>query len=208
MRAFFLAILGSLMSWWGLFFIAALDSSMLFFLPFAVDIAIVYMASRSPEFFWLYPILASAGSVCGAAVTFYIGSRLGDAGLKHFIGEKRLDGVRGRIETKGAVALGILALVPPPFPFTACVLAAGALNLSTPVFLSTLFVGRLVRFEAEAALARIYGRRILKWLESDIVEYVVIGLAVVAIVGTVFTIVQFVRKTRAHRGHSQRHRAA
>jgi len=207
-RAFFLAILGSLMSWWGVFLIAALDSSMIFFLPFAVDIAIIYMASRSPEFFWLYPILASAGSICGAAVTVHIGRRLGDAGLKHFISEKRLDGLRHRIETKGAVALGILALIPPPFPFTACTLAAGALNVKTAVFLGTVFVGRLVRFEAEAALARIYGRRILRWLESDILEYAVIGIVIVGIVGTAITAVQFVRKTRAHQGRPHRHRAA
>src|SRR5437868_8987296 len=98
MRGFLVSIFGTLMSWWGLWLIAALDSTMVFFLPLAVDIAVVILASRSHHLFWIYPILASAGSLCGAGVTFYIGKRLGEAGLHHFISKGRLASVRKRIE--------------------------------------------------------------------------------------------------------------
>src|ERR1700704_6573440 len=108
MRNFFVSIFGALMSWWGLWLIAALDSTMVFFMPMGVDIAVVILASRSKELFWLYPIVASVGSLCGAAITYYIGRRLGEAGLEHYISKGRLVQVRQRIQTKGAVAIAIL----------------------------------------------------------------------------------------------------
>jgi membrane protein YqaA with SNARE-associated domain len=207
-RAFFASIFGALMSWWGICLIAALDSSMVFFLPLAVDIGVIILASRSRELFWLYPILASAGSLCGAAVTYYIGHRLGESGLERFVSKKRLTAVQRRIEDKGAVALAVLDLIPPPFPFTACILAAGALKVSTPVFFITLGLTRLLRFGVEAVLAYFYGRQIIGWLKSDTFEYISMFLFAVAVLGTVITAVQVVRKTRSpHSGHGRRQTA-
>jgi membrane protein YqaA with SNARE-associated domain len=171
---------------------------MIFFLPLAVDIAVVVLTSRTRELFWLYPILASAGSLCGAAITYYVGRQLGEAGLEHFVSRRRLTGFRRRIEDKGAVALAVLDLLPPPFPFTACVLAAGALRVSTALFFITLFVTRLLRFGVEAVLAYFYGPQIIRWLKSDIVEYIGVGLFAVAVIGTVITIVHVIRNTGAH----------
>src|SRR5262249_12225974 len=107
MREFFATIFGGFLSWWGLWLIAALDSTMVFFLPLAVDIAVIILASRSREMFWIYPILAAGGSLCGAALTYYIGRRLGEAGLERHVSKKRLAGFRRRIEERGAVALAI-----------------------------------------------------------------------------------------------------
>src|SRR5215470_10843733 len=98
MRGFFAAIFGGLLSWWGIILIGAFDSSMVFFLPFGVDIAVIILVSRKPSLFWFYPIIASAGSLAGAAVTFYIGRRLGDAGLDHFVPKNRLAAIRCSVE--------------------------------------------------------------------------------------------------------------
>jgi membrane protein YqaA with SNARE-associated domain len=204
MRGFFVAILGSLMSWWGLCLIAALDSTMVFFLPLAVDIAVIILVSRSHRLAWLYPVLAAAGSLCGAAVTFYIGKQLGERSLDHFVSKRRLASVRRRLEEKGAVALAVLDLIPPPFPFTACILAAGALEVSQSLFFITLFLTRSVRFGAEALLAYLYGPRIITWLQSDSFEYVGIFLFAVSILGTVISVIQLVHKTRAHRSPTRR----
>ena len=211
MRGFFVTLFGSLLSWWGLWLIAAFDSSMLFFLPMAVDIAVVILASRERELCWLYPILAAAGSVCGAAVTYYVGGRIGEAGLERFVSKRRLEQVQNRIKEKGAVALALLNLIPPPFPFTACILAAGALKVNAPRFFITLSVTRLLRFGGLAVLAYFYGRRIIAWLKSDTVEYIGIGLFAVAVIGSAVTAVQLLRKARAHRrtgGHTGRSRVA
>jgi membrane protein YqaA with SNARE-associated domain len=203
MRGFFLTIFGGLLTWWGLWLIAALDSTMVFFLPLAVDIAVIILASRSPDLFWIYPILAAAGSICGAAVTFYIGRRLGEKGLEHFVSKGRLTSVRRRIEDKGAVALAVLDLLPPPFPFTACILAAGALELNTAIFFVTLCLARLLRFGVEAVLAHYYGQQIIGWLKSDTFEYIGIFLFATAILGTAVAIIKLIRSTRAHRGPSK-----
>jgi membrane protein YqaA with SNARE-associated domain len=209
MHGFFVAIFSSLLSGWGLCLIAALDSTMVFFLPLAVDIAVVILASRTRELFWLYPIIASAGSLCGAAVTFYIGRRIGEAGLERFVHKNRLNAVRSRIEEKGAVALAVLDLLPPPFPFTACVLAAGALKVDTAIFFVTLGLTRLLRFGGEAVLAYFYGRHIIRWLRSETVEYIGIAIFAVAIIGSVITTIQLIRKTRREHPASKRsHHAA
>lgn len=207
-RAFFISIFGGLMSWWGLGLLAALDSTLVVVIPLAVDIAVIVLASRTRDLFWLYPIIGSVGSICGAALTFYIGRRLGEPGLEHFVPKGRLDRIRRRIEDKGAVALAALDLLPPPFPFTACILAAGALEVSTPIFFATLGLTRLLRFGVEAGLAFFYGRQIISWLQSTTFEYIGIGLFAIAVLATTIGVIELIRKTRAHRGPSRSKRAA
>jgi len=84
-------LLGVVFTWWGLTLISILDSSIFFFVPLAIDVAIIVLSARTPKFFWLYAVLATAGSLCGSAVTYYIGTRVGEAGLRHFVPEKRLN---------------------------------------------------------------------------------------------------------------------
>jgi membrane protein YqaA with SNARE-associated domain len=204
LRSFFLSIFGTLMSWWGLAILAALDSTLIVVIPLAVDIAVIVLTSRSRDLVWLYPIVASLGSLGGAVVTFYIGRRVGEPGLEHFVPKGRLDRIRRRIEDKGAVALAALDLLPPPFPFTACILAAGALEVRTSIFFITLGLTRLLRFGVEAALAFVYGRQIIGWLESSTFEYIGIGLFVFAIVATAIGAIQLLRKTHSTPSRSKR----
>jgi membrane protein DedA with SNARE-associated domain len=207
LRTFFTSIFGGLMSWWGLWLIAALDSTIVVAIPLAVDIAVIILVSRRPELFWFYPIMGSLGSLFGAAITFYIGRRLGEPGLEHFVSKGRLDSIRRRIEDKGAVALAVLDLVPPPFPFTACILAAGALELSTTLFFVTLGLTRLLRFGVEAILTFFYGRQIIGWLQSDTFEYISFALFAFAVVGTILAVIKVVRRPHG-RGRSRRPRVA
>lgn len=202
LRGFFISIFGGLMSWWGLALIAALDSTLVVVIPLAVDIAVIVLVSRTRDLFWLYPIIGSIGSVCGAAVTFYIGRRVGDPGLEHFVPKGRLERIRQRIEDKGAVALAALDLLPPPFPFTACILAAGALEVNAPIFFVTLGLTRFLRFGVEAVLAFFYGRHIITWLQSTTFQYIGIGLFIAAVLATTIGVIELVKKTRAHRGPS------
>src|SRR5262245_38236692 len=116
MQKFFASIFGMFLSPWGLVVLAALDSSMFFFLPMAVEAAVVILTARHRELVWLFPILAAAGSVAGAALTFMIGSKVGDEGLTRWVPERRLKGIQQRIKQKGAIALGSAGLLPPPFP--------------------------------------------------------------------------------------------
>ena len=181
---------------------------MIFFLPLGVDAAVVILVTRSRDLFWLYPILASVGSLIGAAITYYVGRRLGEAGIERFVPKRKFDRFRKRIEEKGAVALAVLDLLPPPFPFTACVLAAGAFEVDRALFFVTLGLTRLLRFGVEAILAYFYGRHIVNWLKSPILEYIGIGFVVLAVVGSIITTIQVIRKQRSHKKRAQKKTAA
>ena len=174
----------------------ALDSSMLFFLPFGIDALVIYLAARNRDFFWLAPLLATAGSLTGAAITFWIGKKIGDAGLERMVAQRRLERMRDRVRETGAIAFAIPALMPPPFPLTPFILTCGALSVDAWRFFSTFAAMRLVRFGIEAALARVYGRGILRVLESDAFEAVVIGFIVIAIAGTAVSAVMLWKSTR------------
>ncbi|HJZ71864.1 MAG TPA: VTT domain-containing protein [Vicinamibacterales bacterium] len=189
----------------GVVVLAALDSTLFFSLPFGIDAAVVILAARLRTYWWLVPLLATAGSVAGAALTFWMGVKIGEKGLDRWVpDERRLDRIRHRIREKGAIALAVLDLLPPPFPFTPFVLAAGALDVDARTFFGTLTVCRIFRFGLEAALAIRYGRRILGWLGSTFFHDVVAILFLLAVVLTTVSLVKLVRSS----GPTKRRRAA
>jgi len=196
MHRFFVSIFGLFLSPLGVLVLAALDSTMIFFLPAALDTAVIVMSARDKDMFWIYPLMAVIGSVIGSATTFAFGEKLGEPGLMRFIPERKLRKVRQKIDDKGVVAMGATAVLPPPFPLTPFVLTSGALGLDRRKFFLTFGAMRFLRFFAESMLAVIYGRRILTWLQSDIFEYVIVSLMILALAGTAITIVQMIRKTR------------
>jgi len=58
---------------------------------------------------------------------------------------------------------------------------------------------RLIRFGSEAVLARIYGRDVLRLLESDAFQRVIIGFIIIAVLGTILSAVMLWRSTRQPR---------
>jgi membrane protein YqaA with SNARE-associated domain len=181
---FFQSMFTAFLSWWGTFLLAALDASMLFFLPFGIDAVVIYLAARERSLFWLYPLLAAAGSTTGAAVTYWIGEKIGEVGLERFVPAARLQRIRARMRDSGAVAMAVPALLPPPFPLTPFILTCGALQVSRWRLFTVFASMRLVRFGTEALLAVVYGRGILRVLQSDAFQMVIATFIAVAVVGT------------------------
>jgi len=184
------------LTWWGTFVIAALDASMVFFLPFGVDAVVIYMSARSADLFWLYPLLATAGSTTGAALTFWIGMKIGEVGLERYVPARRLERLQCRVRDSGAVAMAVPALMPPPFPLTAFTLTGGALELNKARFFTVFAAVRLIRFGAEALVARLYGAGVLRVLESGPFRLVVFAFIVLAVGGTIISGVAVWRRTR------------
>ena len=187
------------LTWWGADARGALDASMVFFLPFGIDAVVIYLSARNGTFFWIYPLLATAGSVTGAAVTYWIGHTGGELSLERLIPSGRLARFRKRVQKGGAVAMAIPALLPPPFPLTPFVLTCGALKTNRWIFFPTFAAMRLIRFGSEAVLARIYGRGVLRLLESDAFQRVIVGFVIVAVLGTILSAVMLWRSTRQPR---------
>jgi membrane protein YqaA with SNARE-associated domain len=196
---FFHAAFGFFLTWWGAYVLAALDASMVFFLPFGIDALVIYLSARNGMFFWIYPLLAAAGSVTGAAITYWIGRKGGELGLERLVPSHRFERFRGRVQKQGAVAMACAALLPPPFPLTPFVLTCGALEVDRVIFFSTFALMRLIRFGGEAALARVYGRGVLRVLESEQFQMVVVGFIFMAVLGTIVSAIVLWRNTRQPR---------
>ena len=199
MRGFSGWVLGVFASPLGVVALAFLDSTLFFSLPFGIDAVVIIVAARHRDLWWAVPLLATVGSVAGAALTFWMGTKIGEKGLERHVPAKRLERIQARLKDSGAIALAALNLIPPPFPFTPFVLAAGALKVERRVFFGTLAVTRVIRFGIEAALTLVYGRRIIAWLDSDIFKNVIFGCIVLAVVLTTVSIVRVVRSTRPSR---------
>jgi uncharacterized membrane protein YdjX (TVP38/TMEM64 family) len=76
-------------------------------------------------------------------------------------------------------------MLPPPFPFTAVLAAAGILHYPTNKFLSGLVAGRTVRFFAMAYLGRAYGQRVIGFFSRyyQPALYALIALAIAGGIG-------------------------
>jgi membrane protein YqaA with SNARE-associated domain len=203
MRWFF-STFGFLLTWWGALIVSALDASLLVVLPFGVDAMIIYLAARHRDTFWVYPLVMSAGSVAGAALTFWIGVKVGDKGLPRLVSETHLDRLRKKVKNAGAGTLAVSALLPPPFPLTPFVLACGALEVDRTLFFTMFAAMRLVRFFVEALLARWQGLRVLRILQTDTFKTVVVALAALAVVATAASAVVLWRRTRGAPRHASR----
>jgi membrane protein YqaA with SNARE-associated domain len=204
MRGLFYSFLGYFLTLPGVVVMGALDSSLVFFLPLGIDFVVILLAARKPELFWLYAILATIGSLIGAAGTFWIGRKVGEHGLSKLVKASRLSRIQKRVGDSAAVSVAALAIIPPPFPFTAFVLTSGAWRVNAWTFFITLACVRIARFLAEGALAAHYGRGLLGWMQSSTFKMAVGGLAVVAVIGTIVSAVAVYRSTRSGPPESRR----
>lgn len=173
----------------GLFLMGILDSSFLF-LPFGNDLLLIALVSSGQSAYWwiFYVILASLGSLVGVLLVNLAMRRMGEEGLERFLKPEKIKRLKAKIGGRAGWAVFTAAILPPPFPFTAVVITASALQGSRRAILLGVFFGRIVRFTAEALLALYFGRRIIQYLNSDIVEYAVYGLLIVAVIGSIFSV--------------------
>ena len=196
-------IVGLIASPFGIVWLAALDSTIFVAFPGGVDAAVVIMAARGGPFPWIAALLATVGSVAGAAFTFWMGAKMGAHGLERYIPPTRLKRIRRKVHSTGAIGMAVLDLLPPPFPFTPFILAAGALTVDVSTFFGTLAICRLLRFGLEALLAGIYGSALLTWFESDLFHGIVLVMSALGIALTIASMAKLFASSR-----SRRHRAA
>ncbi len=196
MRSLFGSLLSYFLTPGGLVVMGALDSSLVFFLPLGIDFVVIILTARNPQLFWLYAALATLGALIGAGFTYWLGRKVGEHGLSRLVNPSRLKRIQRMVSHKAAVSVAALAIIPPPFPFTAFVLTSGAFRVKPWPFFVTMAGVRLVRFTVEAALAARYGSGLVSWMESPTFTIVVSILAGLAIVGTIISAIAVARSTR------------
>jgi len=84
----------------------------------------------------------------------------------------------------GALAIIVPALLPPPAPFKIFVLLAGVTQVPVWTFVTSVTIGRGVRYFGEGILAVLYGEVAFAWLEAN-GRAVALGMGLAALVGGV-----------------------
>jgi len=144
---------------WGVFVIAAADGS---FLGLPRDAVVASYVYQDHARFWLYAILAAAGSAVGSSVLYLIGYAGGEALLRKRIPPARFEKIRRSFDEHEFWALMFPAMLPPPTPFKLFVLAAAGFEMNYGHFVLAIFLGRLARFLILSLLTIKYGKQVVQ----------------------------------------------
>jgi membrane protein YqaA with SNARE-associated domain len=162
-------------------------------LPLGNDFLLLGLSARHPARVPLYVAAATIGSVCGVLLTLWLSGRAGDRLSKGRHGRARKYVEKQTKENAGWV-LTMGSLMPPPFPFTVFVAAAGALKVPVKKVMPFVGAGRLLRFTIEGLLAIHYGRWILSLADWPMLKDFAIGMIVIAVCGSAYSIYGWVKK--------------
>jgi membrane protein YqaA with SNARE-associated domain len=165
----------------GLFFVAFIDASVLS-LPEVNDILIVYMVTKSPSYLLYYAAMATAGSIGGSLVVFYLGRRGGEALLRKQFSREQIDRMQARFKRYGMATVIVPAMLPPPVPLKLFVLGAGVAGMRTGMFALAVGIGRGVRYVAEGVLAYYYGAAAFEYIKRHGTAVAIWGGVIAAVV--------------------------
>jgi membrane protein YqaA with SNARE-associated domain len=185
------------LGFFGLFLFSVLDSSFLV-LPFGNDLLLIGLTSADRNGLgWIgYVIAASAGSVLGVLLVDVLMRKSGEKGLQRFVSSKTADQLKAKIEKRAGVTVFITSLLPPPFPFTPVIMTASALQYPRLNLLGSVLAGRLVRYTVEAILALYFGRKLIRYINSDKFAYFVYVLIGIALVASIVSILKWFSQRR------------
>jgi membrane protein YqaA with SNARE-associated domain len=157
----------------GLILLGLLDNSVIP-LPGSMDVATILLAAHSHHLWFYYSIMATAGSVLGGYLTYRMARKGGKEAVEKKLSKNKAVKVYAIFERWGFAAVAIPAMLPPPFPIVAMLLAAGAMQYPTKKFLGALTVGRAARYGLLGFLGAHYGRGIIKFFSKYYVHTLVI----------------------------------
>ncbi len=154
-------------------------------LPGSMDVFVVLLSARNPEWWPYYGVMATLGAVFGGYLTYRIAEKGGKETLEKKVGARRAAKVYKRFEEHGFVTVFIGSILPPPFPMVPVLMTAGVLQYPPRKFLSALAAGRGLRYFALAFLGRSYGGAIIGFLSRYYMPllYTLLALAVMSGIG-------------------------
>jgi membrane protein YqaA with SNARE-associated domain len=151
----------------------------------SVDVFVILLSAHRPEWWAYYAFMATVGEVLGGFLTYRLSRKGGQETLEKKVGKPRAEKIYKHFEKRGFMTVLAGSILPPPFPFTSVLMAAGILQYPRKKFFSALTTGRGVRFFAVAYFGRIYGRQMIGFVSRHYrpVMYLLIALAVAAGIG-------------------------
>jgi membrane protein YqaA with SNARE-associated domain len=179
----------------GLLLLGVLDSSFLF-MPLGNDLLVVALTAAHRERMLYYVLMATVGSIGGVDLTRWISAKGGRKGIEGERKSKRIAYVERKVKERGGIAIATAALMPPPFPFTPFIIVAAALQYPRKKMLLIVAGCRALRFAIDGSLALIFGRKIIGVAQSPWAQTFIIGLLVISMVGSAYSIFTWARKSR------------
>ena len=134
---------------WGVGLVAVLDSSTI---PVPMDAILAVFVWNDKGHFWLYCLMASAGSALGGLLPYGLGRAGGELFLLKRVNRQRYERMRARFESQEFLAMMIPSMLPPPTPWKAFVFAAGVFEMRVAPFMLSVFCGRMIRWLALSLL--------------------------------------------------------
>lgn len=148
-----------------LFGVSFIESSVF---PIPPDVLMIPMVLARRARAFLIALVATAGSVLGALLGYWIGAALMDSlgqwVLTFYGKEDAYQQLAARFAEYGGWAVLIAALT--PFPFKVITIFSGAVGLPLPLFLLTSIIGRAGRFFVVAGLLWRFGPPIRDFIEQ------------------------------------------
>lgn len=121
-------------------------------IPVPIDAILAVYIWNDKSHFWVYSLLAAAGSSIGGLLPYWIGRGGGEIYLHKHVNHQKFDDLRRRFENKEFVAVLVPSMLPPPTPWKVFVFAAGVFEMRVRSFLIAVFLGRIVRWMTLAIL--------------------------------------------------------
>ena len=189
MKQFFLALIAKLnvfsnlalakLGFWGVGLIALIDASSL---PLPMDLLIGGAVWKQQGQFWVYCLMAAAGSAIGGLVPYGLGRAGGELFLLKRVNRERFDAMRTRFERQEFLAVLVPSMLPPPTPWKAFVFAAGVFEMRILPFMLAVFAGRMIRWLALSLLVMKLGPKAVSVMEGVVKDHLGLFLAALVLV--------------------------
>lgn len=150
--------------------------------PIPIDLLMAVWAWQDKRHFYLYALLAAAGSTLGGLIPFLLGRAGGELFLLRRINRAHFESLRNRFEKQEFLAILIPSMLPPPTTWKLFVFAAGVFEMRIAPFMLAVFIGRVVRFGVEMALVVKYGPQIINVMTDLAKRHLVLTLFVLGVI--------------------------
>jgi membrane protein DedA with SNARE-associated domain len=182
----------------GLLLISAIDSSPIPLpIPGSSDLLVVLLAAQRHAWFAV-TLIATLGSIAGAAVSYQAGLAGGLPLLDRYVPARFRDRMRHWSEHHALLSVALPALLPPPAPLMPFLIAAGVLKMPRRSYYLSFTISRFARHAFFAWLGVHYGRSIMPLYDRFAERYGWIVL--LAVWGTIaFGVVYAIVKLRQRR---------
>lgn len=155
--------------------------------PGSEDVCVIALSAHHPQWWIYYAFMATAGEVLGGYLTYGLAAKGGQETFEKKLGKQRAEKIYRQFAKRGFLTVFAGSVLPPPFPYSPVVMAAGVMQYPRKKYLWTLSAGRATRFFAVAFLGRVYGQQMIAFFSRHYrpLMYLLIAVAVIAGMGAV-----------------------